>query len=275
LRTSPRLFRLQLALACIVALTAGCSSRAAFSYRPSPVVAAPGPPLPLPVKVAVVPFRDLRGDDNTDATLVYLVPLAPFGWQNYDRPDAANGFITYAAYNFRPSEDFARATADELKQNGFFSEVFVTDREREPGVDLVLTGEIRKSTYEGKLISYGLSVEGPLLWIFGLPAGTVANDEQISLTLKRAGDGTVVWSHQISGRWSKTIGLYYNWGADFDGFPQILQTGLHDGMKQLDALVRKQPASFWTASPVPAVSAVPGPRLGMLGSPAKLATAGR
>jgi hypothetical protein len=229
-----------LALALLVG---GCDTRAAFSYHLSPRVSADGAPLPL--KVAVLPFRDMRGEKNTNAVLLYLIPLMPYGPINYDRPDAANGFLFHSAYNFRPSEDLAKAAVEELQQNQFFSEVFLTQREHEPGVDLILSGEIAEARYDGKLISYGLSVEGPLLWIFGLPAGTTHNGLVLSMELKRASGGERVWSHKISGDWGKTVGLYYNWAADFDGLPLILKEGLHEGMMRLANDLQAKPLSYW------------------------------
>jgi len=221
----------------------GCASRAAFNYQLSPRVSASN--APIPIKVAVLPFRDLRGENNTNSLLLYMIPLMPFGWINYDRPDAANGFLFHAAYNFRPPEDLAKAAVDELQQDQFFSEVFLTQREHEPGVDLILSGEIQEARYDAKMISYGLSVEGPLLWFFGLPAGTTHNGLMLTMALKRASDEQTVWSHKVSGNWGKTVGLYYNWAADFDGIPLILKEGLHEGMTRLANDLQSKPLSYW------------------------------
>ena len=222
----------------------GCASRAAFNYQLSPRVTA-GNNTPLPLKVAVLPFQDRRGQDNTYYVLLYLIPLVPYGAIHYDRPDGANGFLFHAAYNFRPSEDLAKAAVEELQQNGFFSEVFLTQREKEPGVDLILSGDIQEARYDGKLISYGLSAYGPLLWFFGLPAGTTHNGLTLAMTLKRTSDGQTVWSHKVSGDWGKTVGLYYNWAADFDGIPLILKDGLHEGMTRLANDLQSKPLSYW------------------------------
>lgn len=238
-----RLQRWLVSLLC-VGVACGCASRAAFNYQLSPRVSMASSAT-LPLRVAVLPFEDRRGQDNTNYMLVYLVPLMPYGWINYDRPDAANGFLFHAAYNFRPSEDLAKAAVDELRQNQFFTEVFFTQREHEPGVDLILTGTIEQARYDAKIISYGLSVEGPLLWFFGLPAGTTHNRLVLRLTLQRAADGQALWSHEVSGEWGKTVGLYYNWAADFDGIPLILKEGLHAGMENLAATIAQKPLSYW------------------------------
>lgn len=119
-------------LLCAAAVS-GCASRAAFNDQLSPrVTMASGTALPL--RVAVLPFEDRRGQDNTASMLVYIVLLVPDGWINYDRPEAANGFVFHAAYNFRPSEDLVKAAVEALRQNQFFTEAFFTQREHEPGV---------------------------------------------------------------------------------------------------------------------------------------------
>jgi hypothetical protein len=231
---------------CLVVLAlfaSGCASRGAFVYEPGSIVNANNKKLPL--KVAVMPLEDKRQSDNTNAVLLYLIPLMPFGPLNYDRPDSANGYITHASYNFRPSEDLAKAAVEELKRNEFFEEVFFTQREKEPGIDMIMTGEIRATNYEGKLITYGLSAYGPLLWFVGFPSSYVTNTVDFSLQLKRVADGVVVWRHDVKREWDKTAGLYYNWGTEFDGYPLMVKEGLMEGMEKLAAEIsEKGPNAF-------------------------------
>lgn len=231
------------ALVGILCLLTGCASRAAFVYKPSGTVATGTKALPL--KVAVTNFEDVRQEENTNAVFTYLIPIVPFGSITYDRPDGANGFLFHASYNFRPSEDFAKAVATELKQNNYFDEVFVTQRQNEPNVDLIVTGRINEARYDGKLISYGLSAYGPLLWFLGLPAGTTHNAVSLTLEMKRASDKVVVWSHEVKGEWDKTVGLYYNWAADFDGYPLIMSEGLHKGMEKLASDIASKNIDYW------------------------------
>jgi hypothetical protein len=212
-------------------LVSGCASRAAFIYKHGEIVNTNNKK--APVKVAVLPFEDMRGDNNMNSVLLYLIPLMPFGTIEYDRPEAASGFLTHAAYNFRPSEDIAKALVEEMKQNNLFDEVFFTQREKEPGVDMVVTGKIREIKYSGKLYSYGFSVYGPNLWFFGFPSGSATNAVNFTIELKRLSDGAIVWRHNVIGEWSETMGLYYNWGTEFNGFSTVIRDGLVDGMKKL------------------------------------------
>jgi hypothetical protein len=230
----------------IISLTVGgCAKRAAFMYNPSEKVPGEVKNAPLPLKVSVTPFLDARGQNNTSYLPLDLIPLVPYASLHYDRPDASNRFIYHAAYNFRPSEDFARAVVDEMKQNHFFEEVFLTQREREPGVDLTVTGKIISTRYNAKVLSYGLSVYGRLLPLLGLPIGTTQNSISLILEMKRASDGVVVWSYEVNGEWGKTVGIYYNWAADFDGYPLILREGLHAGMEKLADDLRTKELDYW------------------------------
>ena len=224
----------------------GCATRAAFMYSPSDTVAAELKNAPLPLKVAITPLSDARNHDNTNYGPLHLIPLVPYGSRHYDRPDAANRFISHASYNFRPSEDFAKAVMEEIKQNRFFEEVFLTQREREPGVDLIVTGTISDTLYSGTVISYGLSLYAPLLWLAGLPVGTAHNTVSLSLEMERASDNAVVWSCDVNGDWGKTVGLYYNWASDFEGYPLILRKGLHACMEKLAQDLQTKDVDHWT-----------------------------
>ena len=90
-----------------------------------------------------------------------------------------------------------------------------------------------------------LSIEGPLLWFIGLPASYVNNSVEFSMELKRTSDGMVMWKHDVKKEWSKTCGFYYDWSAEFDGYPLIIRDGLVEGMADLSkAIAEKGPESF-------------------------------
>ncbi len=68
---------------------------------------------------------------------------------DYRRPDTANGFMTAEAYNFRPSDDLADATATELRQTRLFNHVYVTNRVQGPGAQLMLRGAVIDTGCDG------------------------------------------------------------------------------------------------------------------------------
>ena len=59
--------------------------------------------LPLPLKVAVRPFEDLRGNKVTDHLMLALIPFVPYGTKTYDRPEGTGAIPGFA---FNPAADF-------------------------------------------------------------------------------------------------------------------------------------------------------------------------
>src|SRR5437867_500584 len=148
-------------------------------------------PVLVQKSLSVPPFKDRRADSNSNCTLVYMVPLMPFGWVDYSAPEKASTHINSARWAFRPEEDLAKAAAAEISSAHLFKEAFFTNRASEG--DLLLEGEIRDLSYGGAVISYGLSVYGPLLWLFGFPASVTSNGLKIDLALKSATGNQVLW----------------------------------------------------------------------------------
>jgi hypothetical protein len=90
--------------------------------------------------VAVPPFSDRRANQNSNLALLYMVPLMPFGWQNFEAPEGSPMHITSGLWLWRPNEDLAKASAQELEASHIFKEAFFTNRKSEG--DLVLEGTI-------------------------------------------------------------------------------------------------------------------------------------
>jgi len=178
----------------IVLFCSGCASPRGWAYRglqPSPVKATL-----VNKSVAVLPFIDKRPSANADNALLYLVPLMPYGWQELNTPEVVSMHLASGLWQFKPVEDIAKAVALEISNRRIFKEAFFTYRESEG--ELVLQGAIISTKYDGKIISYGLSVYGPLLWLIGLPAGTVMNDLSLKLTLTDRATGKVLWENSYS-----------------------------------------------------------------------------
>src|SRR5437016_7531885 len=110
----------------IAACASGCVSNAGWAYRPNEAQAAP---VSLPLVVAVPHFQDQLAEENKTYFWLCVIPLVPYCTASYHRPEAANGFQTVNSYNFRPSEDLATATTDELRQSHIFREVYTTERD--------------------------------------------------------------------------------------------------------------------------------------------------
>lgn len=202
--------------AALLPLAIGCQTQKAWQYSPEPESPEP---IVSSRSVAVPPFVDRRVNENSNLTLLYMIPLMPFGWQHLQTPEGAQVHMTSGLWLWRPDEDMAKAAATELRSAHIFREVFFTNRQSEG--DLVLQGTINSSDYRSKLISYGLSVYGPLLWFFGFPACYASNKLDVKLAIKDPGANKVIWTKSYQREVGKISWIYYL-RSDFD-YPDFLK----------------------------------------------------
>lgn len=219
----------------------GCVTNAGWQYQPGPAQISPAR---VPVSVGVLQFQDQRAIGNSTYFWLCAIPLVPYCTADYHRLESANGFITAGAYNFRPSEDLAKATAVELRQTGLFRDVFVTDRATDPGAQLLLRGTIINTDWNGSRYFYLLGPYGPLLYIFGLPIGSVQDTLKLKLELVDPASSQVLWTYAVDQNYAMTEGLYYNFGEDF-GYPQMFRDGVKPALASLESYVASQPPSVW------------------------------
>lgn len=193
-------------------------------------------------KVAVTPFEDMRGDKNRSGTLFfYLVPLMPFGWCNYDRPDAARMFLTISEFQCDVSEDLAKAAAFSLRRSGLFQDAFFTFGGDKDKADFLLEAELFSAHYKGTLYSYGVSILCPYLWFFGLPSGSSYNEVAMTMKLIDLSTGRPVWEKKYDVNRKTIQGLYYNWGDDARAYSGLMQEIMNDAIKDMNReLQRKQ-----------------------------------
>ena len=173
-----------------------------------------------------------------------VIPLVPFCTSDYKRPENANGFLTEASYNFRPSDDLAQATSAELRQAGIFREVYVTDRTSDPNAQLAIRGNIISTDWDGTAYSYLLGPYAGLFYILGLPMGSVQDTLTLRLELVDNSNGQVLWTHDINQSYAKTEGLYYNYAEDF-GYPQMFRDGITPAIASLESFLATQPPGYW------------------------------
>ncbi len=219
----------------------GCSTKAGWQYTPSATKIAA---TPVPAVVAVEHFSDLRGTENSRYFFLCVIPLVPYCTSSYKRPENANGFLTEAAYNFRPSDDLAQATAWELQQSGLFHEVYVTDRTADPNANLLIRGTIINTDWDGTQYSYMMGPYVGLFYLFGVPIGAVEDSLSVKLELVNNSNGQVLWTHEITQHYEKTEGLYYNYAEDF-GYPQMFRDGIVPAIGSLQNFINSQPPGFW------------------------------
>lgn len=220
---------------------AGCSTRAGWQYQASATSVGA---TPVPVTVAVEHFQDQRGTENSRYFWLCIIPLVPYCSADYKRPENANGFLTEAAYNFRPTDDLAQATADELRQAGLFREVYVTDRTSDPNAQLLIRGYIVSTDWDGSAYSYLVGPYAGVFYVLGLPIGSVEGALNLKLELVDNSNGQVLWTQNISQSYEKTEGLYYNYAEDF-GYPQMFHDGIKPAIASLQSFIASRPAGSW------------------------------
>jgi len=183
---------------------AGCSiQRAAWTYKAEP----PATMAPMINKsVAVSPLSDRRENANRDMVAMYLIPLMPYGWQDLKTPESVEMHISSGLWPFTPTEDFAKAIAEELNNSGIFREVFFTSGPSEG--DLFIKGEIKSTDYNGKMITYCMSFEGPILWFVGFPKAYIENILGLSLQLVDSKTNEVLWQETYEKRERRTSWIY-------------------------------------------------------------------
>jgi hypothetical protein len=182
---------------------AGCATQRAWTYKAEPPVST----APMINKsVAVSPLVDGRENVNHNMTMMYLIPLMPFGWQDLKTPEGVQTHLNSGLWLFKPTEDFSKAIAEELNNSGIFKEAFFTNRPSEG--DLIFKGEIKSSDYDGKMITYCLSVYGPMLWLIGFPAAYIENTLGLSLQLVDSKTNDVLWQGTYEKREGHTSWIY-------------------------------------------------------------------
>lgn len=184
--------------------------------------------------LAVTPLLEKRGNLKSYGSVYkYLLPLVPYGTIRYERPDQAKMFNTPHEFEFNMSENLLKLLIDTVKKSGLFDNVILTPTPLESNADLILSGEIYSTIYEGKTYSYGLSFLGPALWCLGLPAGSSYKKLTIELYLKKKDTGEQIWSYAINKEKTVVQGLYHNWGKDVNSFAALMEEGVKEAIADM------------------------------------------
>ena len=196
-------------------------------------------------KVAVTPFEEQRGSSNVSGSYwLYLIPVMPFGFGTYERPDAARMFNSVSEFHFDVVEDLAKASVTSIRKSGLFEDVFFTYGGEKDKADFIFSGKVISTKYEGAIYSYGLSVYGPLLWWVGLPSGSSENHLAVQFNLIDRLTNATVWQYSHTSQNKIIQGLYYNYGHDVKGYASLMEDAMNgallDMRKSLDQYL-KQP----------------------------------
>lgn len=184
--------------------------------------------------LAVTPLAEKRGNLKSYGSVYkYLFPLVPYGTIRYERPDQAKMFNTPSEFEFNMSENLAKLLVEEVRRSALFDSVILTPTPLESKADLILSGDIHSTLYEGKTYSYGLSFLGPALWCLGLPAGSSHKKLTIGLYIKKKDTGEEIWSYSINKEKTVIQGLYHNWGKDINSFAALMEEGVKEAIADM------------------------------------------
>jgi len=189
----------------------GCANQQSWVYRPN---GYENNSAPVQKTAVVLPFNDERKNDNSNMFMMYLIPLVPFGPQSLEVPEGVPMHITSGLWvNYKPTEDFPKALAEELTNAKMFKETYFDFKQG--NADVAIKGKIISTKYNGKIISYGLSAYGIVLWFIGFPATYVTNELSVQLDAVDLKTNTVLMSKAYTATPYETTGWIYLLPSDF------------------------------------------------------------
>lgn len=200
------------------------------------------------LRVAVLPFGDARSREEEPRSWWYFFPFVPFGTSRDERPDRSG-----ADDPLHPRRQVAQLFANYLASTRIFGEVRFVDADwADPAdTDLVITGDIRRSTREERRTLYGLTVAGLPFWLLGAPLGWNSVEWGLDVQLRDPGTKRSLKALSVDSEWKAWTGLY--WGAR--GFPddeaEALASVLAELADRIDTALTGVPAlAALTAQPV-------------------------
>lgn len=230
-----------LAGAMLVWLLASCGAVSRFNYPADMDDLALVSPTPFqPYKVAVPPFKDSRLDLNLSSSLwIYLLPLCPYGYVEYYRPEKAERFVSISEFIFNPTVDLAQAAVFSLRRSNLFTDVNFTPAGK--NAELVFNGEIIMTYYKGRLFTYGLSWTGPLLWLIGAPAATSGDRLRVKFSLTRPGRPQPMWEYVYDGDDWTVQWIYGQQARDTVFFSSLMQEAMNSAIRDLRNRLERNP----------------------------------
>jgi hypothetical protein len=199
-------------IACLAAVSlTGCASQKTWVYHANSY-ASMG--TSTDKKIAILPFEDLRENENQNIWGIGYIPLVPYGPQNLNTPEGIDRHTTSGMWiNYKPTEDFSKALAEDLRNTRMFSDAFF-DYRRENG-DYAVKGKILNTKYEGRIITYCVSFAASYLWLVGFPAAWTQNDLSVELTLEDSRTEKILFSKTYTAKTRSGCSWLYSFNNDF------------------------------------------------------------
>ena len=233
-----------LCVAVLAAALSGCTIPRTWQYPPNP----PGKLLDLkaakslPLTVAVQPFRDLRGEKAQEESWRVAIPFYPYAVDSFDRPETVKAVEGVPLIKMNPSQDFARAIADEIRNAGMFSSVSLVDSSGAGKADLVLSGTIRSTGWKRTRTTYMLGPVGVILWLLGAPMGENVNTVELDVQLAPAGaPARSAWQYSMQFKDEHLVGIYYGREESIENYSTAIQETLKPALADLMKIVAERP----------------------------------
>jgi len=200
----------------------------------------------IPCRVGVLPFVDRREQENHAGGLgLYLLPFMPYGYVEYYRPELGSHFVSISRFDCDPSMQFAEASAYSLRRSNLFGDAFVVQKGQVATAELVFTGEVRNTTYRGRIFTYGIT---PFLcwamWLVGFPEGNSANQLEVKFTISRPGNPKAYWEYSYKNDDWLVHWIYYNSGSDVDMYAAMYQDAMNLAIGDLKGRLHRNPNLF-------------------------------
>lgn len=225
---------LLLVLLC-VGLTSCLGSRD-WSYPPQPSGTYLGVTAQqsVPARLVVLPLKDLRGREVQSEYWRAAIPFIPYGTTAYERPEIAVEPEPVDVLTFNPTQDFARALADEVRESAVFSSVTFAEGGNIPSADFVLRGNLHSTRWERNITTYLLGPFGTVFWVLGLPIGNTTTTVGMDLELTPARDPSkILWRFTMEVEWWQWDGPYYGLESAVQSYPLALQDALRPAVTDL------------------------------------------
>ncbi len=196
----------------------------------------------FPANLSVTNFKDLRPADNTSGTVLWsLCPLMPFGWVDYSRPENGNAMMNVGNYQYNLVGELARAVAVSFDTSRLFNSAYaVNDIDHAKG-NLILDAEIYTTRFDGKLISYCISVASPALWVIGLPATHLRSSIDMKLRISHRSTGKVVWEYPVKMEDSSYRWAYGRTSEEIQVYCKMVRQALNKAIPELEKRLSANP----------------------------------
>ena len=188
-------------------------------------------------------FQDKRPRIGSNKMFFFWIPLLPYGWGYYNRPEDGTMYLGINGFDFEPNFQLRQAAEMSLKHSKLFQNDYFLNPYIEEKPDYIFTGIINSTLYRQKVFSYCLSVDGPLLWFIGAPMGWTENQLDIDFILKSTKDNKTVWSYNAKNSEDSVHWFYYQ-GQDVKDYVPVMQKCMNEAIINLENFIKNHPEKF-------------------------------